>query len=112
MDKNISELERKVEAEPDSLDAWRDLALAYRRKDQESIEKTQFLIDLKKRRKINKEKIINNSSLPAGSPMYYYCQSCCVLVARLPETHLGAVGAGIPRNCHDCQKHLNWIKNP
>jgi hypothetical protein len=30
-------------------------------------------------------KQIDNVSLPAGSPMYYYCRSCRHLVAELPE---------------------------
>jgi hypothetical protein len=36
-----------------------------------------------------KEKV-NNSSLYAGSPMYYYCRGCTCLTEVLPESHWGA----------------------
>lgn len=33
---------------------------------------------------------IDNSSLCAGSPMYYYCKHCGMFTEELPETHLAA----------------------
>jgi hypothetical protein len=33
---------------------------------------------------------INNASLPAGSPMHYYCRFCCAPTETLPEIHLKA----------------------
>lgn len=40
------------------------------------------------RKAANRGKQINNSSLYAGSPMYYYCKFCGVLTETLPESHL------------------------
>lgn len=40
-----------------------------------------------KRKKENEGKQINNSSLPAGSPMYYYCKFCGAHTQTLPEGH-------------------------
>lgn len=45
-----------------------------------------------------KEKI-NNASLYAGSPMYYYCKSCDALAATLPECHISPA----PRFCGPCR---------
>ena len=47
----------------------------------------------------SKEKI-SNGSLRAGSPMYYYCQLCTVLVATLPESHTQQA----PKYCDGCKK--------
>jgi len=45
-------------------------------------------------------KQIDNSSLPAGSPMYYYCHGCGIQVAVLPETwFLNAP----PNYCESCK---------
>lgn len=41
----------------------------------------------KKRKKANKGKQVDNSSLYAGSPMYYYCRYCGELTECLPESH-------------------------
>lgn len=41
---------------------------------------------------------IDNSRLPAGSPMIYYCRACGCVSASLPECHLGPP----PRYCSDC----------
>lgn len=35
-----------------------------------------------------KTKQINNSSLHAGSPMYFYCRHCGVLTDTLPENYI------------------------
>ena len=40
---------------------------------------------LEQRREANVGKQIDNGSLPAGSPMHYYCHSCGVHVATKPE---------------------------
>ena len=39
------------------------------------------------RKAANKGKQVDNSSLRAGSPMYYYCRYCGVHTATLPESH-------------------------
>lgn len=44
-----------------------------------------------KRKAENAEKPkIDNASLPAGSPMYYYCKFCGDHTETLPETHIRA----------------------
>lgn len=40
-----------------------------------------------KRYREHQGKQINNSSLHAGSPMYYYCRHCAVGTDVLPESH-------------------------
>lgn len=41
---------------------------------------------------------IDNSKLPVGSPMYFYCQECGIIVETLPEDYLFP-----PRNiCSQC----------
>lgn len=44
----------------------------------------------RKRKAENQGKQIDNSSLPAGSPMYYYCRFCGAHTETLPETHWNA----------------------
>ena len=58
-------------------------------------------------RREHQPKQIDNSSLYAGSPMYYYCRSCGHQSDCLPETHWGA-----PRKlCNECQalQDLGWL---
>jgi hypothetical protein len=43
-----------------------------------------------KRKALNRGKEIDNSSLPAGSSMYYYCKFCGEHTVTLPEAHFGA----------------------
>lgn len=43
-----------------------------------------------KRKAQHEGKQINNSSLPAGSPMYYYCRFCGCPTETLPESHMSA----------------------
>lgn len=43
---------------------------------------------------------IDNSSLIAGSPMYYYCKACKAFIVSLPEDHL----CPAPRYCTPCLK--------
>lgn len=45
------------------------------------------------------KKRIDNASLYAGSPMYYYCKGCRCHVATLPELHISAP----PRYCDPCK---------
>lgn len=45
-----------------------------------------------------KEAHIDNASLRAGSPMYYYCQLCRLLAAMFSESHTSAV----PTHCQFC----------
>ena len=63
---------------------------------------------LKKRRKENaKKEKINNASLYAGSPMYFYCINCGGLADTLPENYSWA-----PKElCNECQalKDLGWL---
>lgn len=53
-----------------------------------------------KRVEENKGQQVDNSSLPAGAPMYYYCGKCRKHVATLPE---GWFGSPPPRHCDPCQ---------
>lgn len=67
-------------------------------------EKSHAVQALKKRQEENKnKKRIDNSSLYAGSPMYYYCRLCFLHIATLPETHDGPS----PKYCDDCQELLD-----
>ena len=45
------------------------------------------LAQFEKRKKANAGKQINNGSLPAGSPMYYYCKRCGAHTETLSESH-------------------------
>lgn len=64
---------------------------------------------LAKRRKENaKKKKIDNGSLYAGSPMYFYCKSCDGLADTLPESYISP-----PKKlCDECQalKDLGWLE--
>lgn len=58
-------------------------------------------------RKNNPPKRIDNSSLPAGSSMYFYCKLCGHSSDILPESYLGT-----PRRlCQECQlmKDMGWL---
>jgi hypothetical protein len=48
-------------------------------------------------------KQVNNASLPAGSPMYFYCKHCGVHTATLPEDYLSTP----KRVCDECQALVN-----
>jgi hypothetical protein len=69
--------------------------------------KTAALEALRKRR-ANQPKRIDNSSLYAGSPMYYYCKSCGHLADCLPESHWGPPA----QLCGECEalKDLGWLE--
>ena len=55
-----------------------------------------------KRKAENAGKQVDNSSLYAGSPMYYYCKFCGVQTDVLPESHFCA-----PKRICDPCKVLN-----
>lgn len=66
-------------------------------------EQKDMLEGLKKRKKEGKKvKQIDNGSLYAGSPMYYYCRLCGLLAATLPETHTCAA----PKHCGPCKEMI------
>ncbi len=59
-------------------------------------------------RRVNQPVPINNASLYAGNPMYYYCLTCGHLADVLPESHIGT-----PRTmCRECAalKQLDWLE--
>lgn len=56
-----------------------------------------------KERLQNKPKQIDNGSLYAGSPMYYYCRLCEHLAAKLPESHWESP----PKYCKECKDLKN-----
>ncbi len=71
--------------------------------------KASALKALQQRRKENKKiKKVDNSSLYAGSPMYYYCVSCDSLTEVLPECHMSSP----KRLCDECQalKDMGWLE--
>lgn len=59
-------------------------------------------------RRAHQPKHIDNGSLYAGSPMYYYCRSCGWLAACLPEDHLESP----PHYCRECEllKDHGWLE--
>ncbi|NTU99307.1 hypothetical protein HGA64_04890 [Candidatus Falkowbacteria bacterium] len=64
-----------------------------------SQEKELALEQLRLRQEQNKgKKRINNMMLPAGSPMYYYCESCGEEMV-LGELHICAA----PTHCKECK---------
>lgn len=65
------------------------------------------LADLRRRR-ANQPVPIDNASLPAGSPMYFYCVSCGHVAEVKPENYITAVR----RLCPECQalKDMGWLE--
>lgn len=61
---------------------------------------------LKSRRETAPRKV-DNSRLPAGSPMYFYCVACGHLSDEKPESYTSAV----KKLCGECQamKDLGWL---
>jgi hypothetical protein len=56
--------------------------------------------NFQKRKKRNKGNRIDNASLRAGSPMYFFCKYCDETTGVLPEGYMGT-----PRQvCTACQK--------
>lgn len=59
------------------------------------------------RRETNKGiKRVNNASLPAGSPMYFYCITCGLVMVE-PEGYLSR-----SKTCSECGalKELGWLE--
>jgi hypothetical protein len=50
---------------------------------------------------------IDNASLYAGSPMYYYCRHCGLLACTMSEGHWGRPS----RVCDDCADMKEWLKD-
>ena len=70
-------------------------------------EKEKALAALEKRREKNKnKKHIDNSSLYAGSPMYFYCLGCNAEIV-VPENYTTR-----PKLCPECQdlKDKGWLE--
>lgn len=59
-----------------------------------------FATFAKRYRENVKNKDFDNSRLPAGSPMYYFCHGCYIKVATLPE---GWWSSGPPKYCDACK---------
>ncbi len=59
-------------------------------------------------RRANKPTRVDNASLPAGAPMYFYCILCGHQAAVLPEDYLTPP----PKLCGECAalKELGWIE--
>lgn len=57
-------------------------------------------------RRANRPEQIDNSRLPAGSPMYFYCKSCGHTAAVLPENYLTPP----PALCKACKaiQDIGW----
>ncbi|MBI2446440.1 MAG: hypothetical protein HYV51_01295 [Parcubacteria group bacterium] len=64
---------------------------------------------VKRRQENAKKERINNSSLPAGSPIYFYCKSCGGLADTLPESYFISTPKKL---CDECQalKDLGWLE--
>ncbi len=61
------------------------------------------LTELEQRREFNAGKQVRNDSLPAGSPMYYYCETCGAHVATKPE---GWWQDPPPKHCAPCSDDI------
>ena len=70
--------------------------------------KKSALEALQKRRD-NQPKQIDNGSLYAGSPMYFYCISCGHLADTLPENYFLSTPNKL---CDECQalKDMGWLE--
>ncbi len=60
--------------------------------------------EVQERRKKNMKNMKDNSSLYAGSPMYYYCQYCCAHTDTLSESDFTTKPKTI---CKDCKPLKN-----
>jgi NAD-dependent SIR2 family protein deacetylase len=60
------------------------------------------LTELERRREFNAGKQVDNSTLYAGSPMYYYCETCGAHVATKPEGWWQDPPP--PKHCPECQE--------
>ena len=68
----------------------------------------EFALAALEHRRKNKPKQIDNASLYAGSPMYYYCYTCGHESDCLPEGHFDRPS----HICGECQalKSLGWLE--
>jgi len=67
-----------------------------------------YALNCLQQRRENKPKQIDNGSLYAGSPMYFYCKSCGHLADTKPESYFTP-----PKKlCAECQalKDLGWLE--
>jgi hypothetical protein len=66
------------------------------------------LAKLEMRKQANAPKKIDNASLPAGSPMYYYCHGCDTLLAVKEESWYRDPP---PKLCDECAslKERGWL---
>lgn len=60
-------------------------------------------------RRANKPEQIDNSALPAGSPMYYYCIACGHLADTKPEGWFATLPSKL---CDECKalSDLGWLE--
>ena len=68
----------------------------------------QFALEALEHRRKNKPERIDNASLYAGSPMYYYCYTCGHLSDVLPESHYGTP-SHISNECQALNQ-LGWLE--
>lgn len=68
------------------------------------------LAELKKRQEANVGKQIDNDSLPAGSPMYFYCTECGALSDKKPENY-DPNRSPVKNHCSDCRTLIanGWL---
>ncbi|TSC84220.1 MAG: hypothetical protein G01um101413_515 [Parcubacteria group bacterium Gr01-1014_13] len=77
----------------------------------ETVSKEQRLAveAFKKRRDENEPKMIDSSSLPAGTAMCYYCKHCYALTTKISESDFTTE---IKDCCGECKamKEKGWLK--
>jgi hypothetical protein len=61
-----------------------------------------------RQRKNNRPVKIDNASLPAGSPMYYYCTSCGHLADTMPENWFITPPRSLCTKCQEL-KDQGWL---
>jgi hypothetical protein len=87
---------------------WRQVLLPLLGMKMPDAEREEALRQLEARRSKNAgRKRVDNSALPAGSPMTYYCRSCGDISGVLPEAH----SEPVPDLCGRCfsLKHRGWL---
>ena len=69
----------------------------------------QLALEALQQRKANKPPKVDNASLPAGSPMYFYCKICGHVAAVLPEDFMSTP----PKLCENCAflKEMGWLND-
>ncbi len=68
----------------------------------------EFALQKLAERRANKPKQIDNSSLYAGSPLYYYCIACGHVATLLPDEHWDPS----TKLCDECRalKDCGWLE--